>query len=210
MIIEEYLAGYGLLGEFGRFRPLRPLSCQRGDRIVVRSHRGLEIARVLRQATQQHAHFLPNTTLGQILRPLTPDDEQAEQERQQEGQRLLARATALAAQLQLPLELLDVEILLDGEHAVLHHLRWADADLRPFVSTLSREHAVTLTLEDLSQPREPAAEGCGREGCGHGEGGCGSSSSGGGCASCGVAHASADQARFAALRQQMERRTPLL
>ena len=39
MMIEEYIAGYGLLGAFGRFRPLRPLSCQRGSRIVGVTHR---------------------------------------------------------------------------------------------------------------------------------------------------------------------------
>jgi hypothetical protein len=211
MDIQEYLAGYGLLGAFGRFRPLRPLSCRRGDRVVVRSHRGLEIAHVLRPASAGHAHYLPNTTLGQILRGVTDEDLAAEARQREQGQHLLARGAALAVELGLPLELLDVEVLLDGEHAVLHQLRWTDADIRPFVSTLSREFGLTLTLEDLAQAKEaPEEAGCGREGCGQGAGGCGSCSSGG-CDSCGVHKAAPSQAYFAGLREQMEqRRVPLV
>ena len=64
----EYLLSYGLAGDFGRFRAPGPLECRRGARAVVRSHRGLEIAEVLRAATPRHAHFLPNTSVGQLLR----------------------------------------------------------------------------------------------------------------------------------------------
>ena len=59
----EYLLRYGLAGDFGRFRAARPLALRRGDRAVVRSHRGLELAEVLREAAPGHAPFLPNTTV---------------------------------------------------------------------------------------------------------------------------------------------------
>ena len=65
----EYLVSYGLAGDFGRFRSLTPLVCRRGQRVVVRSHRGVEVGIVLRPATPRHASFLPNTTLGQLLTP---------------------------------------------------------------------------------------------------------------------------------------------
>src|SRR5947209_16735776 len=115
----EYLLSYGLLGDFGRFRSARPLELRRGGRAVVRSHRGLEAATVLRPATPRHAHFLPNTTVGQLLRPLSPEDEQVLAQMQQRGRELLDRAAHLAGELELPLELLDIEMLLDRRHAVL-------------------------------------------------------------------------------------------
>src|SRR5262249_31190894 len=88
MIVQEYLLSYGSMGDFGRFRPAAPLACRRGDRAVVRSHRGLELAAVLCPATPGHAHFLPNTTVGQFLRLAGPDDLVRAEEVRQRGHRL--------------------------------------------------------------------------------------------------------------------------
>jgi hypothetical protein len=215
----EYLIGYGVAGEFGRFRSARPLACERGDRVVVRTHRGLESGRVLRPAAPGHARFLPNTTVGQLLRPYGPDDARAEAGLGDRAAAVLRRASELAGETGLPLEVLDVEVLLDGEHAVVHHLRWGECDVRPFVSTLAREFDVHVLLSDLTgtggasahEEEELAGHGCDSGGCGScGSGGCGSCGSGGGCGSC-SAPAPSEMVRFAALREQMERqRTTLL
>jgi cell fate regulator YaaT (PSP1 superfamily) len=201
---HEYLVGYGLAGDFGRFRSLNALACRRGERVVVRSHRGLEVGHVLLPATPRHATFLPNTTLGQLLRRVTPDDERKLEALRERGRSLLARGVVLACELGLPLELLDAEVLLDGEHAALHVLRVADSDVRPFVATLSREFALHIEIADLAWAKEHEEEehqGCGRKGCGE-NGGCGSCGTGGGCSSCG-----ADMATyFAQQREQMEQR----
>jgi hypothetical protein len=217
----EYLVGYGVLGDFARFRADRPIDCRRGDRVVVRSHRGVEVGQVLCPATPRHARFLPNTTVGQLLRPSAAADETALALVGKRGTEVLERAARLARDLELPLELLDVEMLLDGEHAVLHHLRWADTDVRPFVSTLSNTFALHILLQDLTSPRGGPAEaeeaehdheGCGREGCGSGAGGCGSCGIGGGCGSCGTNEPEEKaQAYFAGLRDKMNQpRMPLL
>jgi len=86
--------------------------------------------------------------------------------------------------------------------------------VRPFVSTLSREFDLYLTLTDLGGARaeeEPAEHGCGKEGCGGGD--CGSCGSGGGCSTCGVSGVSGGdvKAYFSEMRERMERgRTTLL
>src|SRR5438046_2991814 len=100
----EYLIGYGLVGDFCRFRAFRPLPGARGDRVVVRSHRGMEIGEVLRPASAHHATYLPNTTVGQLLRRATPEDEGVAVEMRCRGQRLLERAAQLAQEQALPLE----------------------------------------------------------------------------------------------------------
>jgi hypothetical protein len=198
----EYLLSYGVGGDFGRFRAVRPIALKRGDRVAARSARGLEAAVVLCPATPRHARYLPNTTLGTLLHRLSPEEERTLHQQRGRSQQLLDRASQLAMELDLPLELLDAEVLLDGEHAVLHLLRWADCDVRPFVSTLSREFAVQLTLEDFTRPHEEEEHGCGSCGSGGcGSGGCGS----GGCGSCGSAKPEEVQAYFAGLRTQMEK-----
>jgi hypothetical protein len=120
--------------------------------------------------------------------------------------------------MRLPLMLLDVEVLLDGKHAVLHQLRGEDADVRLFVSTLSREFAMHVSLVDLGRERQGEGldesdehAGCGRPNCGRREdGGCSSCGSGG-CGSCGSAQSPDMEQYFAQLREQMQRqRTALL
>jgi cell fate regulator YaaT (PSP1 superfamily) len=212
MQAEEYLASFGLSGEFGRFRTATPLQLRRGERVVVKGPRGVEIAEVLRPATPRHAHFLPNTSVGQLLRRLTSADEQSEGEMRLRAHQLFERGGQLVAEMGLPLMVLDVEVLLDGEHAVLHQLRGGDADVRAFVSTLSREFAMHITLVDLGTDREERVPdegdehgGCGRPNCGRGaDGGCSTCSSGG-CGSCGSAQPKDLELYFAQLREQMER-----
>ncbi|MHB1424053.1 MAG: hypothetical protein ACYC3I_12825 [Gemmataceae bacterium] len=218
MEVQEYLASFGRSGEFGRFRATVASRLRRGERVVVRGARGVEIAEVLCQATPQHAHFLPNTSTGQLLRRVVAADEQTEIDMRIRAQQLFERGGQLAAEIGLPLVLLDVEVLLDGEHAVLHHLGGEGADVRPFVSTLSREFALHIALIDLSRDREGAVleeseeeAGCGRPDCGRGaDGGC-SSCGDGGCGTCGSAEPKDMELHFAQLREQMERaRTALL
>jgi cell fate regulator YaaT (PSP1 superfamily) len=206
MTDAEYLLSYGALGDFGRFRPVAALACRRGQRAVAHTPRGLEIATVLGDARPGHAAFLPNTTVGQLLRLATPDDEAADRRRRDDARRLFDQARALAASLALPLEVIDAEVLLDGEHAILHHVRWADLDARSLVSALSRSFNAHVTLLDLTRPAEEHAEhGCGRPGCGSGSGGCGSGcGSGDGCSSCGLKNLPDLKKYFAGLREQME------
>jgi hypothetical protein len=209
----EYLLSYGRLGDFGRFRARKPLVCSRADRAVVRSHRGLEVGEVLRAATARHAKFLPNTSVGQLLRLVNATDEEALAKSRKLSQAVFARAARLGQELALPLEVVDAEVLLDGEHGVIHLLRSQECDVRPFVSTLSRDFELHVTLADLTRPlvAQPEQEegGCGREGCGHG--GCSSCGSGGGCSTCGLGKPEEVTAYFAGLRQKMdERRMALL
>src|SRR5262249_59453690 len=110
MEAQEYLVSFGLTGEFGRFRAAVPLALRRGERVVVRGSRGVEIASVLREATPRHARYLPNTSVGQLLRRITPADEQTDRQMHDKGQRLFERGRQLAAELGLPLELLDVHV----------------------------------------------------------------------------------------------------
>ncbi len=108
---------------------------------------------MLRAAEPRHAHFLPNTSVGQLLRLASSEDERIAAELHVRGGEVMQRSNRLAVELELPLEVLDVELLLDREHAVVHHLRWAECDVRAMVSTLSREYAVHVVLADLTQRR---------------------------------------------------------
>lgn len=211
----EFLVSYGPTGEFARFRSDRPASYRRGERVVIRTHRGIEIGTVLRVATEDHAPFLPNTTLGRLLRGVTAEDEADLAGRHEAADRLLQAACRLAEELDTPIHFLDAEVLLDGEQAFLHYLPFGVFDERELVSRLSRQFELRVALHRLANREaetepEDEAGGCGRPGCGStSSGGCGSS---GGCSTCGVHKARSDREHFARLRKQMEAapRHPLL
>src|SRR5262245_65051023 len=138
--VHDYLLSYGVVGDFGRFHPVKNFSCRRGDCAVIRTGRGLELGTVLCATTPGHARHLPNTSVGQLLRLANADDQVIAARMQARGQDVFADARQTIAELELPLEILDAEVLLDGQRAVLYHLRWAECDVRPLVSGLSTRH----------------------------------------------------------------------
>jgi cell fate regulator YaaT (PSP1 superfamily) len=213
----DYLVSFGNAGDFSRFRSDSSVSYQRGDRVVVRSHQGVELGVVMCAATGQHSLYLSEQPMGDLLRQATPDDEAAAQRAREWGNRLFNDARDLTNELGLPLEILDVEVSLDGKQAMVLHLRRDDCDYRPLVSTLSKRHDILLNLQNLAVSMElnGADHGCGRPDCGQrGGGGCATCGSGDGCSvgSCGKSTRKEDVAAYLAhLRQNLDRaRMPLL
>ncbi len=213
----EYLVAYGRAGDFSRFRSASPSRYRRGDRVLVRSPQGLEVGVVMCPATSAHGRYLSEQGAGELLRPLTEEDERTLEGLRERGQRIFRDARRLAGELNLPLEILDVEVLFDGRQAVVHHLRREECDYRPLVRALAREHDLLLTMQNLVLPmelEEHADHGCGRPDCGHAAGGCSSCTSGG-CSSGGCAAGVKQEdvsAYLAGLRRQAEHqaRMPLL
>ncbi|SRR5579871_4829076 len=215
----EYLVSYGKAGEIGRFRTATPLGLQRGDQVVVRAAHGIEIGTVLCEANARHVTLLENSAVGDLLRQATAEDDAIATGVRERAQQLFADARALAEELQLPLEIVDVEIPLDGHHVTLYYLRWAEGDERPLVSALSKRYELMVGMRNLALPEGASA--CGKPDCGNGqcsscgsEGGCstGGCSTGGCSTGCGSKAKSAEvREYFAGLREKMHnsRRVPL-
>lgn len=212
---REYLVHHGAAGHVGRFRSADGDGCARGDAVVVRSQRGLELGRVLAAADSDRVSF-PDGFVGELLRRASDEDITLAERGRAAGLELCAAGERLAAASGLPLAVLDAEVLLDGRQAVLHVLKLATCDEGPWLADLGEKHGVIVRLHDLGReaPGEDHAEAstsCGAEGCG--SGGCGScGSEGGGCSSCGSGAAVELAQYFAGLRAQMEarQRVPLL
>jgi hypothetical protein len=210
---REYLVSHGNAGDFGRFQTAGPLTCRRGDRVVIQTRLGLELGEVLCEATPRQLRVLENVPRGQLLRLATEEDRQADQDMRARGQLLFEDGRRLAAELGLPLELLDVELSLDGLQGVVHFVGPPDSDIDPFAAVLARRHELFILMHNLALPlTEEVEAGCGDPNCGRASGqGCTTCSTGGGCATgCGGKADMRDY--FAHLRAKMEKRnlTPLL
>jgi cell fate regulator YaaT (PSP1 superfamily) len=179
----------------------------------VQGDRGVSQGVVLCQATARHAQWLGAGTVGQLLRRLSPDDAAASKKIQQREQQMFVASRTIAAKLNLPLEILDSELSLDGRRVILQYLMPGDCDAADLVQAVAEQFDVEVWLENLAAPAaaEEHAEGCGEPNCGKvNGGGCETCSSGGGCSSCGSGGVDI-RAYFGHLREKMEAsRTPLL
>lgn len=204
------------LVQYGRLAHVARAACGsqrfvRGDRSVLLGPRGLELATVLCEVAENTA---PES---ELLRLATLDDIAAAERNEAFGLELLA-----AAESDLPISFIDVEVTLDRAGAVLHALPFADCDASPLLAALSDRFGLAVRLLDLSRtpvaadPPDPEKATCGKPDCGSGSGGCTSCSTGGGCStgSCSrgsVKSAAELTAYFADLRSKMEAaRVPLV
>lgn len=217
---SEYLVQFGCAAHLGRFRNLTGTALARGARVVVAGARGLELGEVLGPADTAHARRLAAVPDGDLVRAATADDEAEADRIAARVAELLPLAERFIDEMGLPLAVLDLEILLDGQ-ALLHAVHWAECDATPLFERLSAAAGLAVKLHDLTRPagekEEPA--GCGSGGCGSGgcgNGGCGSEKGGcssGSCSKGSVKSAEELTAYFADLRRQMEQanlvRTPL-
>ena len=218
------LVQFGRSGFVGRFTGTTAVS--RGERVIVRSPRGVEPGVVLCEPGEQFAPTL--SAEGQLLRIATAEDELHVATFSNRETELLTLAGEVVTERGLPLAFVDAELTLDG-HLILHGLPWDACDATPLFADLSARFGLTVRLLDLSQTAvtkdPPVTSGCGKPGCGTSNGGCsscGTSSGGekgGGCSTGSCARGkvkSADEltAYFSDLRRKMDAaagtRTPLV
>jgi hypothetical protein len=208
MASDGFLVQYGRSAYVGRFVAAAGLAPSRGDRVVVRTPRGVELGEVLCGADERYVSGLDPAAGGELLRLGGPDDLSDADRSESVGQALLTAAEGTG----LPVAFLDVEIMFDGTSAVLHALPLGPCDADPVLAELSEQFGLAVRLLDVSStptvtdPPEKAAT-CGKPDCG--SGGCSSCGTGGGCSTGGCSRGSvktADEltAYFADLRHRME------
>ncbi|MCI0376711.1 MAG: hypothetical protein L0215_03820 [Gemmataceae bacterium] len=210
---EFYVVSHGKSGALGNFAVAEKLAPARGQRVVIQSKRGLELGAVLCPASVRQSRLLGAQSSGTILRLVESEDEAALTRLQALGHQIFDAGRRLAREQSLPLEILDVDMLLDGQ-ALLQYVGGESDQIDAFADALEQSFALKIRLENLALPA-PHEEhgGCGKPDCGRteGGGGCSTCGSGGGCSSCGSGHVDL-RPYFAHLRTKMEeqRRVPLV
>ena len=202
---RAYHVQYGLARQVGRFVADGP-GYGRGQAVVIATRRGTELGTVVAEAgTIESA-----PAMAEILREAGPDDLERARTATAERHRRFDDCRRVFDEGVWPIELIDVEPLLDDDRAVLHHLGPHGLDLAGLRAALRVACGIDLVLEpvgrDVPEPEaEPEADhGCGScgsgGGCGSDSGGCGSGHEGhGGCSGCSVAGLVASRRRSSSL-----------
>lgn len=207
---HAYYVRYGLTGRVGRFLAATG-GMERGQSVVVRTHRGTELGEVLVSRPPQPASetSVPSPGTARVLRPATQEDLAAAQRAERDRQRRFGICEAVFHEGVWPFDVIDVEPLLDDGRTVVHYLGPHDLDVSGLLATFRALHGLDVVFEaagrDAAEDASPqtddaeSAAGCGHcgsDGDGCGTGGCGTRehSGGGGCAGCAVMKWSARRA----------------
>ncbi len=146
---NTYVVRYGLMRFLGEYRGLNGQSHPRGQKVVVRSDRGLELGEVLSPATDRTALFLENPIRGDILRVASLEDLEADARRptiQDHGQEV-CREFIVKRRLQM--DLVDVEAILGGERMVFYYLAEKRVDFRDLVKDLARALQTRIEMRQI-------------------------------------------------------------
>ncbi len=175
--MHGYFVRVGSVGQVGRFTAVDGVRLARGVRVVCRTPRGLEVGQVLGPDAggQQQAD-------GQLLRPVTVEDDLLLARLERRKAEALAACTELLAQRGLNDVLVDVEPTFDGQSIYFYFL----GETSPAASALTQELAAAYESQArLGDFADRLAAGCGPH-CGTEQAtGCGE----GGCSTCAVVDA---------------------
>lgn len=179
----------GLLGQVGRFSLGDVGGLRRGDRVVCRTRRGIEVAVALGGARESHGVAIGDSDGGvewdgRVLRRTTPEDELLWGHLRQLGEEAFQSCVAWLREQSVAATLLEVEPLLDGRTLYFHFLSNVDDPVQQQLDALVAIYENRVRESKFAKLLE---HGCG-PGCGtaQAKNGCGSR---GGCAVCKAAAA---------------------
>jgi cell fate regulator YaaT (PSP1 superfamily) len=146
---QTYVVRYGRMRFLGECKGLPEQDHPRGQRVVVRSDRGVELGEVLCPASERTARFMPDPPRGEILRPATAEDQDHDARLAVDRQPVFATCLELIARRRLQMDLVDVEIIHGRERIVFYYLAEKRVDFRELVKDLARALRTRIEMRQL-------------------------------------------------------------
>ncbi|MAT10308.1 MAG: signal peptidase [Rhodopirellula sp.] len=147
--MSKYITRYGSMRLLGVLATRSEDQYARGDRVVVRTNRGLETGEVLREASENAIKQMKNPSSGQILRRMSLDDS-AELKRLQDQQKdYFKRSQQIVSRLELKMELAEVEKLFGGERLIIYYISEDRVDFRELVKELAAEFQMRIEMRQI-------------------------------------------------------------
>jgi cell fate regulator YaaT (PSP1 superfamily) len=144
----NWIVRHGAMRFLGEFDPADG-AYARGQEVVVRTERGLELGEVLCPATPRAVELLAEPTKGRILRTLTPEDRAGRDRLQAQEEMELETCCKFVAQRKLQMELVDVEHLFGGERIIFYFLAEKRVDFRELVKDLARTYQTRIEMRQI-------------------------------------------------------------
>ncbi|MDO4549915.1 MAG: regulatory iron-sulfur-containing complex subunit RicT [Planctomycetia bacterium] len=148
--MTEYLVRYGTMRFQGIFAWNHTDKIMRGEYVILRTDRGLEIGEVLSEVTEKIQSFLPqDIPHGILMRRMTHDDaNEYSRIHQHEAEEFQICLRCIAEQ-KLPMYLVDVEHLFGGERIIVYYLADGRIDFRELVKILAGEFQIRIEMRQI-------------------------------------------------------------
>ncbi|GAB6167439.1 regulatory iron-sulfur-containing complex subunit RicT [Thermostilla marina] len=149
--MPQYVVRYGAMRLIGVFNPPKGDSppIRRGDQVIVRTDRGLEVGEVLCEATERVVARLDNPGEGTILRLMTNDDRREAERLRKQSIDEMDVCWKWIRKLGLQMDLVDVEHLFGGERIIVYYLADGRVDFRELVRKLAAEFQTRIEMRQI-------------------------------------------------------------
>jgi cell fate regulator YaaT (PSP1 superfamily) len=144
-----YIARHGVMRFLGEFAPNPEGTYARGQEVVLQTERGQEAGEILCEATPRAIELLSEPTRGQIIRTMTPDDQELALSLHSKEEAEFSRCTEFIQQRRLQMELVDAEHLFGGERIIFYFLAEKRVDFRELVKDLAREYRTRIEMRQI-------------------------------------------------------------
>lgn len=121
----------------------------RGDKVIARTHRGMEEGEVLCEANEDTASRLPEAGSGQILRHMTSEDFNDSLHLKSKLTDEFESSKRHVRALNMPMELVDLERIFGGERIIIYYLAEDRVDFRDLVKNLSEEFQTRIEMRQI-------------------------------------------------------------
>src|SRR5688572_27089277 len=147
--MPRYVVRYGTMRSVGVFSPRGQDRYARGTRVIARTQRGLEAAEILAEATDSQAEKLKQSPGGQILRPMSADDENELTHIQSRERNAFEKCVQHVQRLGLAMQLVDIEHVFGGERLVVYYLAEERIDFRELVKALAADFQTRIEMRQI-------------------------------------------------------------
>jgi cell fate regulator YaaT (PSP1 superfamily) len=122
---------------------------RRGEIVVARTNRGLERGEVLCEATDHVLGLMNDPPNGNIQRIASPEDENENKHIQESQKREFGRCKQFIRDMNLPMSLVDIEMILGGEQMMVYYSAEDRVDFRELVKRLSSEYKTRIEMRQI-------------------------------------------------------------
>ena len=147
--LTKYIVRYGAMRNLGLMGTRNERAYARGDEVIVRSNRGLEVGLVLCEAADDALSHLDNPPTGQIVREVSVDDATEISHISNSRDTKLEICEKHISDLDLDMKLVELEQLFGGERLIIYYLAEERVDFRQLVKNLAGEFQTRIEMKQI-------------------------------------------------------------
>ena len=147
--MSKYIVRYGMMRSIGVMTVRHEDSYRRGDEVIVRSDRGVEVGQVLCEATEDALSSLDGPPSGTIMRLVSDDDASVANDIDGLRKQRIETCKRHIKAKGLEMKLIDVESLFGGERIVVYYLAEDRVDFRELVKVLAGEFKTRIEMRQI-------------------------------------------------------------